>query len=510
MTQPIEFDLAARMREVVALDPAAEALSFGGRWRTWGYLRDGIDAIDGHLRNIGIGEHEAVGIIMRNRPEVVTAAIAMLATRRCVVTLSSVIPAANLAAEVERMRLGAVIASESDWERPGLLDAARGAGSLGLGLTDGLGGVEITVHSEFVAGEHHEPRPGVAVQMLTSGTTGPPKRVDLPYRSLEQEMIGAIKYSPSAAAANPAQLRQGAAICWTPILHIAGLRALMTAVVEGRRIALLEKFDVEQWVSLVEEHRPKSGGLPPTAMRMVLDAKVAKERLSSLKAVLAGTAPVPPALKDQFEQTYDIPVLVVYGATEFAGGVAGWTIKDWRAYGDTKRGSTGRANDGIELRIVDPATGAVLAPGEQGVLEVAGEQLPVDGWLRTTDLARLDADGFLFIDGRVDDVIIRGGFKVFTSAVRDIVMSHPSVRDAAVFGVDDERLGQVPVAAVELRPDGPAVSAAELTAFLKERLSAYQVPVELLVLDELPRTPSMKVSQPALRPLFGQRTASPA
>ncbi|WP_197520823.1 class I adenylate-forming enzyme family protein, partial [Mycobacterium sp. E2238] len=137
-------------------------------------------------------------------------------------------------------------------------------------------------------------------------------------------------------------------------------------------------------------------------------------------------------------------------------------------------------------------------PGEQGRIEV---RTTGEDWVRTTDLGRVDADGFVFIDGRTDDVIIRGGFKVNPAEIVGVLRGHPAVRDAGVTGLPDERLGQVPVAAVELA-DGARAAPEELLAYVRERLSRYYVPARLLVVEELPRTPSLKVSQPALLELF--------
>ena len=213
-------------------------------------------------------------------------------------------------------------------------------------------------------------------------------------------------------------------------------------------------------------------------------------------------APLDPEIGRLFEERYGVPVLAVYGATEFAGGVAGWTLKDWRRFGDEKPGSVGRPNVGVEVRVVDSESGAKLPRGQEGLLEVRAPQLSQPGWLRTTDLARMDDDDFIWIVGRADDVIMRGGFKVATNTVRDVLASHPGVHDACVIGIPDRRLGQVPVAAVELRPDTDSVDPIELTNLVREQLAPYHVPVDLRIVDELPRTPSMKVSQGGVRQLF--------
>jgi acyl-CoA synthetase (AMP-forming)/AMP-acid ligase II len=228
---------------------------------------------------------------------------------------------------------------------------------------------------------------------------------------------------------------------------------------------------------------------------MVCDADVPVEVFDPISAVFCGTAPLDPSTAAEFTAKYGVPVLEVYGATEYAGGVAGWTLRDWERHGADKPGSVGRANAGVELRVVHPASGSALAADQPGILEVRAPQLAEDGWLHTTDRARIDTDGFLYILGRVDDVIIRGGLKVHAEDVVAALRSHPGVRDAVVLGVPDRRLGAVPMAAVEPRP-GHAVDERALVEHLRERLPAYQVPVRVEILERLPRTPSLKVSRP--------------
>jgi acyl-CoA synthetase (AMP-forming)/AMP-acid ligase II len=240
--------------------------------------------------------------------------------------------------------------------------------------------------------------------------------------------------------------------------------------------------------------------LVPSALAMVLDANIDPGVLASVQVVTSGTAHLPVAVQEAFEQRYDVAVLPSYGATEFAGGVAGWNLELHRQWAESKRGSVGRPQRGREIRIVSMQEDAELGPDQQGRIEVrtkGGE------WVRTTDLGRIDADGFVYVDGRTDDVIIRGGFKVTPATIVEALRSHPAVRDAGVTGLPDERLGAVPVAAVELAA-GASADADELLAFCRERLPRYQVPARLIVVDELPRTPSLKVSQPGLRELFDQ------
>ena len=281
----------------------------------------------------------------------------------------------------------------------------------------------------------------------------------------------------------------------------------MNAVMAGRRVAILPRCTVEGWGGAVERHGLKVASAAPAALRMILDANVPRERLKSLTAFRTGTAPLDPDLADAIHDRYGIPVLQNYSATEFAGAGAGWTLADWKAHYPAKRGSVGRINPDIEARIVDVETGAPLAPGEQGLLEIRAPHLGDGQWMRTTDLAVLDEDNFLTIRGRSDGAIIRGGFKVFPEDVIKALQAHPAIREAAVVGLPDQRLGQIPVAAYVAKAGAAPPDEAELRESLRASLLAYQVPVHIFAFDELPRTPSLKVSQPDLKALLARRIA---
>jgi acyl-CoA synthetase (AMP-forming)/AMP-acid ligase II len=496
--------ISERIREVLRIDPPAGAVEFESVWHSWEELSAIVDGAEREWTRAGVGPGAAVGVILRNRPAVVGALLAVLATRRCVVSINPHQGDAKLAEDVRQLRLPAIIACRDDWGRSDVRSAAAEAGSLGLALSEDPVQPVVAVRGldRVGAGLHREPLPGIAVEMLTSGTTGPPKRIKLSYDALEQSLTSVAHYERGKGNGEQRTLRQGVAIISAPLVHVGGLWRTVLCIADARPIALLERFRVEPWLELVKRHRPKTVSLVPAAVRMVLDANVASEDLSSIKAVLSSTAPLPPETAIAFEERYGIPVLVSYGATEFAGGVAGWTIEDHRKWAQTKRGSVGRAHPGCELRVVDPGDGRELPAGSVGLLEVRSAQASGSGWVRTTDLALIDDDGFVWITGRADNVINRGGFKVVPSDVARVLQMHPSVREASVVGVPDARLGEVPVAAVELHDGAPPIDGEQLRAFAREHLVTYQVPKKIRIVDRLPRTASMKVSEAEVRTLF--------
>ncbi|MGE0387745.1 MAG: class I adenylate-forming enzyme family protein [Gammaproteobacteria bacterium] len=498
--------LAERLRGVLACDPGRGAVEYRRRWYSWGEIDHAMTQIDRLLAESGLTQGAPIGMLLRNRPLHLAAVLSVIVTRRCVVTLNPIQPTERIVADLRALRPPAVIADRDDWELPALRSAAQELGILGIAI-DGAND-----RTEFVAGlertgpgPFHEPQPGVSIQMLSSGTTGPAKRIKLPWASFERGMLAALQYE-AGQEGDKVSLKNGVALCSAPLVHISGILMPTVSFLGGRAICLMEKFNVAEFHDAVLRHRPKAAPLNPTAIRMVYDANIPKEDLASLVAVRAGTAPLDPGLREAFESRYGIAILESYGATEFGGGVAGWSLQDYRKFGTAKRGSVGRMERGCEARVIDPDTGAVLDTGAVGLLEVRGEYITAGQWVRTTDLAHLDGDGFVFLHGRADDAIIRGGFKVLPEDVARVLRDHPAVADAAVVGLPDPRLGAVPVAAVELHADAAAVTEAELQQWLRERLTAYQVPVQLRILAELPRTPSLKVSRPELRALFAARS----
>jgi len=492
--------LAALVRGVMALDPAGPAIEFEHRWRSRGELTAAMDSLERIFAEQGVPAGARVGGLLRNTPEVAALIVQLITSDRCIVTLNPALPDDKIAGEIATLQLPVLVAMAEDWARPAIRAAAQQAGLLGVEID--LNAAEpVRIVLPRGQGQFREQADGVAIEMLTSGTTGTPKRIPLKAANFTQMILDAAVFE-NRSPDDPPKLRGGVTILNTPFSHIGGIFGLFTCLSAGRKACLMDRFQVGPFVDAVARHRPRTASAPPSALRMLLDADVAKEKLESLTVFRTATAPLDPDLADAFFERFGIPVLQNYGATEFAGGVAGWTIADYRSLGQAKRGSVGRINPGIDGRVVDAETGAPAPFGEPGLLELRAPHLG-DGksWVRTTDIARMDEDQFLWILGRADNAIIRGGFKVIPDDVVRTMEAHPAVLEASVVALPDARLGQVPAAAFIVR-SGESLSEDELKAFLREKLAPYQVPVKLLRVAEFPRTPSMKVSQPDLRKLF--------
>lgn len=488
--------LADRIRAVLDLDPSAPAIEYRGRWTNWQTLADLASSVETQLSAAGLGAGTPVGLILRNDPAMIGAMLGVLLAGGCVVTINPSHGDNALVGEIPALRLPALVAVATDWQRTGVVDAARGA--IGLQVVADPASCQVVRRLEHPGtGPFRSDTAGIAVEMLTSGTTGPPKRIPLSYTAFANSVAAAgAHYGSSGAPA--AKLRSGVAIVSSPLVHMSGLFRTLLNICEGRKIALLERFTVAEFSDLLLRHRPRAVSLVPSAMVMVLEAAVAPEVFASVDVVTSGTAHLPADVQVEFEQRYGVAVLPSYGATEFAGGVAGWNLALHREWAAAKRGSVGRPQQGREIRVVSVDDGREVSTGLQGRIEVRSHG---GDWVSTTDLGRVDADGFVFVDGRTDDVIVRGGFKIAPGDVANVLRSHPAVRDASVIGLPDTRLGHVPVAAVELT-DGAQIETRDLLDYVRQRVSRYEVPTQLVVLDALPRTPSLKISQPALRAIF--------
>ncbi len=480
--------LSQRIADALDLGPSAHAIEYDGRWFTWGQ-------IGGAARRIALvtARHPQIGMLLRNRPAHVAAFLGVLLGGRTVVTINPSRGDDRTRADIAALRLPLIIGESDDLTTL----VAEPPGSATVSISD-------------ILDRPDEPRvqlpavtsPGVAVRMLTSGTTGPPKRIDLSYDMLAHSVMGP-DYSRAPA---PAELRHGVAIVNSPLVHIGGVFRVLQCVAEARSFVLLERFELNSWAEAVRKHRPRTVSLVPAALRTVLHSSLSRADLDSIRAVTCGTAPLSADDAEAFTDKYGIPVLTSYAATEFGGGVAGWTLGDYQQHWSAKRGSVGRANPGAQLRVVD-GDGAPLGPDLVGRLEVKPAQLgPTAEWMRTMDMARIDADGFVWIVGRADQAIIRGGFKVMPDDVRTALEGHPAVAGAAVVGRSDGRLGETPVAMVELR-ESASTDARELVEYLRMRLARYEIPTHIAIVDAIPRTPSGKADLSAVRSLFGAAAA---
>jgi acyl-CoA synthetase (AMP-forming)/AMP-acid ligase II len=496
-------NLRAHIRAVFELEPQAVAIqSSAGQWR-WEDLAKAADAVERALQQAGISAQMPVGWVAHNRAAAVAAFAALIMNGRMVVPLRPRQTSATLPQELAEQRLVAVVADDEDWNAEGTLAAAAAAGTFGIAVTDSSA-LEVRVVPQLShagPGPHRPAMPGYVLERLTSGTTGAPKRIPV----LQSVLIPSLRSGEQAgdsAQLPELRLKSSPSILLKPFSHAGGLFGLLLALYQARPMVLMERFSPEEWALAMHRYQPKSASLVPAMIQMILQAHIKPDLLRSLKAIRSGTAPLDPQIQAQFEAQYGIPILIDYGAAEFIGGVAGWSLADYRIFSQTKRGSVGRARPDVLLKVTPADSEAELPPGHSGVLHIKCDRFG-PGWHRTNDLACVDGDGFLFLHGRADDAINRGGFKILPEEVAAVLRRYPGVRDAAVIGKPDARLGQVPIAAIEMLPGVSPPAPGLLETFAREHLTAYMIPKEFHFVAALPRTASMKVSRPELKVMLG-------
>jgi acyl-CoA synthetase (AMP-forming)/AMP-acid ligase II len=349
--------------------------------------------------------------------------------------------------------------------------------------------------------------PDIAVLLFTSGTTGEPKAAVLRHRHLASYVISTMEFMGADD--------HEAALVSVPAYHIAGVSAVLTGIYGGRRIVYVPAFSPEAWVQAASAERVTHAMVVPTMLGRILDVLEARgDTLPHLRALSYGGGRMPRAVIERaLHALPHVGFVNAYGLTETSSTVSILGPEDHRlALGATdpcvrrRLASVGRPLPTLELEIRDP-NGEKLPAGEIGEVYVRGEQIAgeylhrsaigEDGWFATNDSGWLDSDGYLFVEGRLDDVIVRGGENISPAEIEDRLRAHPGVADVAVFGVPDDEWGERVVAAVVTRD--PAPSAEMLGAWVKETLRSTRTPETWAFKTELPYNETGKLLRRVLR-----------
>lgn len=491
-----EQDLSAVCARAFRRDQSANAVLYDGRWYDWGFLKARADRLSALVAQAGIADTAPIAFIPRNRPSAVAVLLRLVEERRNVRMIYAFQSPAAIARDISSLKPRLVIATAEDWSDE-VKAATRSIGAAAIGI--GEQGIEPLPGHETATPLAQDDLPGERhIAILTSGTTGPPKQFPVSYDMLSRHIVRAPDVLRAPDEPNP---EAAPPLLFFPLGNITGLYTTLPAFLVGWRAELLDRFSIKAWRDHVVRFRPAHTGLPPAMIQMVLDQNIPKEDLASIKALGTGAAPLDPRVQRAFEDRYGIPILLSYGATEFGGPVTAMTAALHAEYGQAKFGSVGRPIIGAQIRVVDAETGAELPPGREGLLEVVSPRMGPD-WIRTSDLAVIDEDGFLFHRGRADGAIIRGGFKLLPEVIERALLLHPAIAAVSVVPLPDRRLGQVPGAAIQFQRAATPPSLEEIEAHVRAHLPATHVPARWAVVAELPKTPSMKIDRPAVIRLF--------
>ncbi|WP_330351025.1 class I adenylate-forming enzyme family protein [Streptomyces sp. NBC_00582] len=477
-----------------ALDPDGAAVSDGRQALTNVQLLRRVQAAARHLQDLGIGPGDVVALKLTNRVEFV---LLLFAAWRLGATITPVNPGMT-DVEVARqlMDSGARLLVSEDGEAP----VADGTAVLAVGeLHDGA------------AEPDDAPLPdpsALALLIYTSGTTGVPKGVMLDHANID----AMADMGRRALEVGPADR----CLLILPLFHVNGIVvSILVPLLAGASVAIADRFHPETFFDVVERERPTFFSAVPTIYSMLaaLPDQVRPDT-SSLRFGVCGAAPASAELLTRFEARYGFPLVEGYGLSE---GTCGSTINP--VAGPRRAGTVGLPFPGQEIRIVD-ADGSEARAGADGEVVVRGpnvmrgylgrpeetDKVLVDGWLHTGDVGRLDADGYLTLVGRSKDMIIRGGENIYPKEIEDVLVGDPSVLEAAVIGVPDEKWGELVVAYVQPRP-GQTVDPTALQELCAHSLTGFKRPTAYFVVEAIPKNAVGKIDKVSLRAAHAEVSA---
>ena len=468
------------------------------------------------LRALGIQKGDRVIVMMLNCPEVIISYQAIARAGGIIIPVLPLLKAPEVRYIAQNSAAKAIITSSL------LLPLIQGAladvptmqhiistGDMGAAGSGVLAYNEALAKGENGADAYLEDMEGVhlspddtAVILYTSGTTGQPKGVELSHRNMVSNAIAGSGVEPETGATTRAGEVQLAIL---PLAHAFGLTVSNVAYLNGAKAVMHPRFDTTAVLSAIERYRVNSfAGVPAMFVALLYTPDTEKYDTSSLSYCVSGSAPLPLAVLQGFEQKFHCPILEGYGLSEATTVLTAHAIDMPR-----KPGSVGKPIAGVEIRVVDEHDQPV-AVGEVGEIIARGPNIMKgyyhmpdatqyalrDGWLRTGDMGRFDEDGYLYIVERKKDLIIRGGFNIYPRDVEEVLNSHAAVIESAVIGIPSERMGEEVKAFVVARE---AVDAETLMAFCRERLANYKTPSEIEFVSFLPRNAVGKIDKKELR-----------
>jgi len=492
MLEPLHHALEAAARDY----GDRPALLFGDDSCTYTEVNTRAEAFAGELAAAGVGRGDRVAVMSGNRPEFVAVINAVSKLGAATVLISpawkqrEVGAAVDLTAPSYAVADGPGVAILTD-----LLDESRvrdldaGAAAVSVGRTT----VDVTLDDD-------------AVFVFSSGTTGLPKAVRHKHRS----MAHAVDHWVETLGLTRDDRFQVA----TPPSHILGLLNLFTATAAGATVRLHPRFDLDEVLRRIESDRMTlEMAVAPIALAIANHPRLEEMDLSSLRYIMWGATPVTPAVAEVVTRRSGVRWLPAYGASELPV-IAVNPVHEperWRL------DSAGLPPKGVELRVIDLDSREVLPPGEVGEIQVRSPSVMAgylpdeanadafdDGWYRTGDVGWLEPEGWVHLTDRSKEMIKVNGFQVAPAEIEAVLHGHPGVRDCAVFGVPDERAGELPVAAVSVDTTHP-VTATELQQLVADSLATYKHVQAVVVVDEIPRLPSGKVLRRTLRDEWAPR-----
>lgn len=492
------FTLTGMLDQLAEEHPHSPALTIDDSTIDFAALLDRTRLVAAALARSGIRPGDRVGVLARNAPAFYEVVFGAAAVGAVTVGLNLRLAAAEIGGIVTDARPSLVLA---DADLRPLLPADVSFVELGVSYEQWLGA------GAGAPPEHVVDTDDVVLQLYSSGTTGRAKGAMLTHANLGWTVrMGREFYRMDPTTVN---------LVPSPLFHIGGIGYSLTALGQGGHTVLVPAVDPAELLRLIGRHAVTHSFLVPTVISMLAEhPMLAAADLSSLQRIAYGGAPMTETALLRAIDVFGCDFMGVYGMTETAGTVVTLDPADHDP-GGPRAGllrSVGKALPWLDIRVVDPVTGADAAIGGVGEIWVRSgqnmtgywgqpelsDQTLADGWLRTGDAAYTDADGYLYLHDRIKDMLVSGGENVYPAEVENVLGAHPAIADLAVIGVPSARWGETVKALVVLRADS-VIDADGLIAWTRERLAHYKCPTSIDFVDELPRNASGKVLKHRLR-----------
>jgi len=517
LTLALERPIARSIERLLAgqaeRQPEAAALMFsGGAPITYRSLHEQVTGIRTSLRAAGVASDDRVAIVHPNGPGMAVAFLGVASAATCA-PLNPTYAAAEFDFYLEDLDARAVIVP-SNWDSP-VREVAQKRGIRVLELTDRVSpeGREFALDVSTSAPSFSEPESndGIALILHTSGTTARPKMIRLTQRNLcasAENIRATLRLTESDRCLNV-----------MPLFHIHGLiGALLSSMASGACVVCTPGFSPVNFYDWLDEFQPTWYSAVPSMHQEILARAAASQAIvarSQLRFIRSSSAALPPLVMSQLESTFNAPVIQAMGMTEASHQIASNPLPP----GTRKPGSVGLPT-GVEVAILDDQDNS-LPSGVPGEISIRGPNVTTvrpssgkdliprgpDEWFRTGDLGFLDEDGYLFISGRIKEIINRGGEKIAPIEIDEVLLEHPGVAQAIACGVADARLGE-DVIAVVVRRAGSTLTERELREFASTRIAAFKVPRRIMFVEQIPKGPTGKIQRIGLAKKLGIESLS--
>lgn len=500
----VDFRIGDIVRRHARERPDAPALRAGADTISWKELDRRSDRVGQALHALGVGPGDRIAHLDKNAPEYFELLFGAAKVGAVLVDVNWRLVAREIAQILDDAAPRLLVAGPEFAGVAAEVAAGRGMGQLvGDDYADWRDGAPDGDPGHRGAAED------VALALYTSGTTGLPKGVMLTHANLSVLCWDALADIWRLDA-------DSRSLVAMPLFHIGGSGWALAGLQHGCCCVLVREIVPAELLDTMERERVTNGFLVPAVLQFLCAVPGAAERdWSALRMLAYGASPITDQALRSALRTFRCELVQVYGLTETTGAIVALPADDHDPDGPRSylMRSAGRPFPWVELRVVDPATGADLPRGEVGEVWTRSPQnmagywnkpaetaaaCSADGWLRTGDAGYLDAEGYLFLTDRVKDMIVSGGENIYPAEVENVLADHPGIAEVAVIGVPDERFGEVPHAVVVPRA-GHQVSAQEVVDWARGRLAGFKRPRGVTVVAALPRNPSGKILKRELR-----------